>query len=1003
MKPTFKWSKLPAILAVVLLSCFVFAGMALAADPVQIEVNTSGYPAGYDAPDGNNLKADHTYKFDIDITLPVAAPLSLFTDQYPPDSSSCATNATNKLIVDFVGFVEDDNLGESYSDGVNPCPPNNTILFGKSLDAQVTLTNGNTYNVRVKPELYEESGDCEGDSSVVDRVYFTLERQFIKDTASVASVKIIGLELTTPDNPGNYTVCVSHTNDCFQKVCGDLNVVETVDSIVLDPIDTTDCLTAGSSLHVSGTVLSTENDADCAKLPWKHSSWPVIIEVRQQSTTELDCGLGEITEYLPVTYNDGVQKLYDCLGYQTCFPCDGDKVIAQVIAHVGRDGKFSQEIKLPTCVGSYYIVARTIEVMDENLDSTIEFTNAFVDSLDFIADYDAVPVESLVEDANNMIETGVYQHIFRSAYTLADGQETLEHAWVKAEDLTFTVVAGEPWFINQSPLPQQLELGEAYPVTINLTDKYCNPTINSDVCGGADRLPIKIELAAYTGCDAATWNKSAWAGKFYSVDPDTVESASLAAYEIIYTEIAPAEGYAQVWFVPDVLGKITLEEAWYYSSTSIRGTGQCCIEVLAGEDCTMEVTYLVTGGDCERDIEIPDADRPWQVKPKDGWPVKVSVRYVGEPTYRVELLDEAGNLLDATKATWDYAAKTDDVAGVAAYLSFNADGDYASLDYLETADHHVGYDTGKTDFYVYFKNACGNAYYVRLVNEATNTYVVSKRIGKFAPAADLIRILEPDTWQILSTPQILAGDGDMQTLLPTDPYTEILTYKDNAWVQVLPVDQLEPLYAYLLNMKQNYCPDPCAGPNCGEEKNVYAQYVFARAVDPSYAMPATRLLSKGANLVGPSFGVDEMNPLTWAANELVFGAALGRTDSVKASRCFRYDGGCCDCDDCAIGKAGRPICANLLFQPDSLAHLTMTFCDGCTAILNYGGDSALECRNSKGNLAWFTTAALGGNNVGSWLQDPLYYAFNGDGYLTYLTQSQTMTGAAQLQLVDIDE
>ncbi|MDD3653680.1 MAG: hypothetical protein PHO01_05785 [Desulfotomaculaceae bacterium] len=394
----------------------------------------------------------------------------------------------------------------------------------------------------------------------------------------------------------------------------------------------------------------------------------------------------------------------------------------------------------------------------------------------------------------------------------------------------------------------------------------------------------------------------------------------------------------------------------------------------------------------------------YQEKPKAGWPVKISLHYNAPATIRVELLDTNGNPLDPTKATWDLVAITDEdpETGAAAYLAYNADGQYVSGD---TFVHNTGvpYNNTKSDFFVYFKDCSFGPYLVKIVDVEKNVYKTIE-VGPFIPATDMIRILEPLEWQILSTPKRLTGDADMKTLLGengTPPYTEILTYKEGAWQQVLPTEELEPLYAYLLNMRQNYCaPDECIADDCGEQRNVYAKYVFARAVDPAYAMPEQRLLTKGANLIAPAFNEEEVSP--WM---LLAGMLTMEDDGdqyLKDVDCFEYDGGCCDCPDCAIPTySGDKICPNLLFQADSLAHLTATFCNGCTMIANYGGDSAKECRNSKGNLAWFTTAALGGDNVESWLADPLNFAFNGDGYLAYLTQSQTMTGSAQLELVNV--
>ena len=95
------------------------------------------------------------------------------------------------------------------------------------------------------------------------------------------------------------------------------------------------------------------------------------------------------------------------------------------------------------------------------------------------------------------------------------------------------------------------------------------------------------------------------------------------------------------------------------------------------------------------------------------------------------------------------------------------------------------------------------------------------------------------------------------------------------------------------------------------------------------------------------------------------------------------------------------ICPEQLFQFDTLARMTATFCEGCSMIANYGTSGAGDCRNPMGNLAFFTTAALGGSNAQSWLTDPLHFAFNGDGYLAYVNGAQTYTGAAQLELVNI--
>ena len=51
------------------------------------------------------------------------------------------------------------------------------------------------------------------------------------------------------------------------------------------------------------------------------------------------------------------------------------------------------------------------------------------------------------------------------------------------------------------------------------------------------------------------------------------------------------------------------------------------------------------------------------------------------------------------------------------------------------------------------------------------------------------------------------------------------------------------------------------------------------------------------------------------------------------------------------------ICPEQLFQFDTLARMTATFCEGCSMIANYGGDSGRL--QNPGQPGLFSTAALG--------------------------------------------
>lgn len=991
---TRRFTKMTVVLAVVALCCFMFAGMAAAAG--QFSFTTESNPI--DGSATNYVKADHTYNFDINVTG-ITAPVEQFTSNVINEESE------NKLLLTFPkGFCS------------------NYSFDASSVSVYLTI-NGEEYGpIQVLPEfVMDETDVAEGcGCSVAEQVYFNIERQGLPvdlaNPAYVTGVRIEGFEVVTPLEPGQYQICVTHTQtSCGIDACANLNVVKTVGEITLDTINT-ECLYAGGQVTICGEILDTCGD------PWNDTTWPVIVELKEK-VTDLKCGENCYT-YNDIMIADEENYGENCFGADTCIEeGTGSPLWAQVV-HVMTDGsgRFCATLDLPTWLNTknnveYVLIARTPEVRDEKaaFDSPIEWK--FGDQPE-----SRVPAES-IEDLNMKDQS---MHVKRGPYTLMLESQmgpytTKAHAWLKSADYYLPEIQpGNPYFIVSSNLGTQIDVAQRYPVTIKLVDKFCNPTTNAIACG-APLAPLKVELVAYD-CD----NPTQVAGKFYDE----------AGNEIVYTQIPSGADSVIVYFQATKTGKVTLKESALFGATDAHQsiTGQCCLEVNSSAGCVLEVTNLVTGEFCDPTemFPIPVGYNGDYEFPKAGWPVKVSLHYPPTANIRVELLgwdykNDAWQILPASEATWDLVAKTDadPDTGAPAYLSYNADGDYVSGD---TFVHNTGvpYNTSKSDFYVYFNNTCDYSlvekglsqspfkqFAVKIVDIDNNVYQIES-LDPFIPSADMVRILEPQKWQILSTPKTLTGDGDMKTLLPGSgivPYTEILTYKDNGWVQVLPTDQLEPLYAYLLNMRQNTCaPDECNSGDCYEQKNVYAKYVFARAVDPAYAMPATRLLSAGANLIGPAFNEHEINPIS-LANDLI-----GIGEMSKEEECFLYDFGCCDCHDCDIvtlceytdggpyqtmDEYGELICPNLLFQSNTLAMLSATFCDGCTAILNYGGDGANLCRNSKGNLAEFTSAALGGSNVQSWLQDPLYYAWNGDGYLAYLTKAQTMTGTAQLELVNV--
>lgn len=989
---TRRFTKMTVVLAVAALCCFMFAGMAAAAG--QFSFTTQSNPI--DGSATNYVKADHTYNFSINVTG-ITAPVEQFTDNRPPVSSGGAV-AENKLMLNFPqGFCANENFSEN------------------SVSAYLTIGGQEYGPIPVIPEiaLDEYEGECGDTCSVADQVYFTIERQFLPDNLSnpayVTAVRIEGFKVVTPENPGQFLVCVKHTQTaCGIDACANLNVVKTVGEITLDDVKT-DCLYAGGQVTICGTMYDT-----CGDL-WDETTWPIIVELKEK-VNDPKCGKACYT-YNDVYVANEANFGTNCFGADTCITEDEGRLVWAQVVHVttAGPGEFCATLDLPTWLHldsnvEYVITARTPEVRDEKaaFDSPIEWK--FGDQPE-----SKVPAESIEDNANSGM------HVKRGSYTLNLSSQqgaytTKAHAWLKSNEYGIDEInPGNPYFIESTNLGTQIDVDEYYPIEICLVDKFCNATPNKLACG--DPLPpLKVELRAVDCTDptqiAGKYYKRVYGqnGPYLETEDADHRGQRYTYEEIVYTEILGGEYCAKVYFKATKVGSVTLQQSAIFGPTDyhVSTTGQCCLEVNSEAGCVLEVTNLVLADKCDSyseyyDYDLAEADRRGEryERPKAGWPVKISLYYPPTANIRVELLDEDYNILTADEATWDLIAITDadPNTGRAAYLAYDAEGQYASGDQFV---HNTGvpYNNAKSDFFVYFKDACNKVFYVKVVDVDQNVYKIA-RVGRFAPSTDLVRILEPQKWQILSTPKVLAGDGDMKTLLPSDgtiPYTEILTYKDNQWMQVLPTEQLEPLYAYLLNMRQNYCPPgECekAG-SCGEQKNVYAKYVFARAVDPAYAMPATRLLSKGANLIGPAFNEQEVSPYSELLGDYVFGGT-----SIKDPDCFEYDGGCCNCDDCQVPERHGIICPDQLFQPDSLGHLTATFCDGCTAIYTYGGVSGGECRNPYANLAWFTTAALGGNNIESWLADPINYAFNGDGYWAYLSQSQTMTGAAQLELINI--
>ena len=970
---SFKWHKAAVLIAVLALCCFVFAGTALAGVTVTEPSHV--------------LKADHTYDLTIEGSG-FEVDLNTFCSDVPYGHPGF-----KGLIIDFpwtgtnnYNFESDNLLGAD----------------GKQIPVYLTI-DGTEYMVPVVPVVEEGEADCDNPASVADRVYLVIERQSLAlaGNAKVTGFKVEGLEVLTPRTPSaNYNLCVSHTvTNCFAPMCTVLEVVPTVEYLELEIVEDS-CLVAGSIVSVRGQVYSTEYPEEglCEEYaPWVgKNSWPVVICLMERHE-ETVCGESVYTYEPLVSTDDAVWTMDPCGKNQVCKDASSGDPIPCVATSIDKDGIFNATLELPAAGLNKDIVvfARTIEAADNNEDSCLKY---------FVTVPEHQVAAESIEDIANAIEeiegqNAERRHIVLGLYEPA----CADHAWVASKDVEVEIIAGAPFAIRGPVLPDQIEIANpmnpiccadecrSYEIDVTLIDKYCNVTENVDSCEGYDAHNIKVDLKAYY----LENGKQKLAGIFYDDDPCLNEDAN----QIDHTFIPVGESVAnKVYFMPTHPGLINMQ----YSAI-INGANkiweQCGIEVNYNA-CMLEVTPLVLGDGCT------PMNETWSDSPRDGWPIKVSVHYESDVPLRVEILNpdtykpfnfKGGP--DDFLVTWDTEAYAED--GI---LEFEAEGRYGHGDYLDHPFGNVPYDNNKSDFFVYPVNACGKSFIIKVVDEANNIKD-EVEIGPLASATEMVRILEPSKWQVLSTPKTLAGSGDLLSLFDGEtPYNEALTYKNNQWVPVMPYDELEPLYAYVINTQQNWCRVDCEE-YCGEDLPIYAKYVFDRVTDPSLTLLPERLLTAGANLIGPSFNESEvMLPILYFDEVQEF-IEFSATE-LKKMGCFEYQE-CCEgqpgCETCDVPTraANNRICPEQLFQFDTLARMTATFCEGCSMIANYGGDSAGDCRNSRGNLAFFSTAALGGSNAQSWLTDPLHFAFNGDGYLAYVNGAQTYTGAAQLELVNI--
>ncbi|KYH31457.1 hypothetical protein [Neomoorella mulderi] len=179
----------------------------------------------------------------------------------------------------------------------------------------------------------------------------------------------------------------------------------------------------------------------------------------------------------------------------------------------------------------------------------------------------------------------------------------------------------------------------------------------------------------------------------------------------------------------------------------------------------------------------------------------------------VNLLDDGNS---AAWASWDTTKKSD-------YL---ASGSKANGETLT-------FPAGQQEMSIYIYTTAAAAGKTLTVNVSGSDLTTNGSITISYIAADMTRSLTTG-WNVLSTPLALAGDGNLQSLgLNNNNFEIAWTYVNGQWSQVT-TQALNPLQGYFVKAKTP----------------VTLNYTFKRVADVREAVPPTRDLSAGWNLVG---------------------------------------------------------------------------------------------------------------------------------------------------------
>lgn len=954
-----KWGKFSIALAIVALCCFIFAGVAMAA-PVDsagiVALDPYGNPQ---IPQTHVVKGSHTYNYGIFSGLFGSIDVGVFVDQ--------------PIVVEFPTVADPTATQFDLTPAV-----------GKTVPIRVFLVGGDPNGVILQtiPTI----------DNVAHTATFIIQKQNLPQVGYVYDFQIEGLQVKNTCLPGSY--CVKLRHPCFTggiSACLALRVMPTVESITLDVPATP--YVKGSTIQVSGKVWG-----NCSK-PWPFDTWPVVIDiVNRKGMTPVDPY--DLTPQPTWPIEDGETVMINCSA--THDPCISERYICPTIAHtvqMGSETIFKGPLKLPACEEyglDYTIRARTLEAQDCYTDPIIEYVSPFT------VDCQLVPAEGLEDFAGATGPGGT--HIIRSPFeSILCGFMTQPHSWLEANPMTITLVPGIPAFISSCIDGDCVDLSEEtipfdkpYNFCVTVHDKFRNVTTVRDAGG------LKVDLVAYQ-ISYDGWKEVAGIFK------------DAAGNEITHIWIPQGQSGICVTFYPKKLGPITIDGRSIINMN--RSIARCLVVANEPTQAKLDITAkvvkdIIYGTDIDGDPiithDVPVAGWPlsaaiWlkddagnDIHATQDFDVYISLRSANDGNDENWAEDSVDEFCAASCATWDTALD----------VTFNKAGLYDGRGDIFTPDHTTllckvchpwdkythPYCTVKSHFYVYPSVSCVCQpifIQAKLVGKTTGRVILTNtvQVGPFADPVDLKRVLNAETWQVLSTPQELVGSGGMDSLMPTSSFTDVLTYKDYQWYSLGPSDKLDPLFGYYVKTKQRAVE---TDPNC-----YVAKYIFNRVTDPGMDIPPTRTVVQGWNLIGTALP-DKIS--------------LPPAETISLSGDF-WNEVPCDSGNCE----GYPTAK--LIQPEFLGNMLGTTCEACKQVYNIGGpglgitidvntqtlntDIILNGDpNSKANLAGFTAASISNGNINQFALNPLYLVFNGDAYWLYMTKTQELAAEVGQSLVD---